>query len=78
MISISMLNICGDLIFKPLVLIFKSFIESRKFPIEWKKANLVPVNEKSNKQVIEIDRPISLLAVCGKTLERISYKKMFE
>ena len=34
MISIRMLKICGDSILKPLELIFKSCIESGKFPIE--------------------------------------------
>ena len=46
MISIPMLNICGDSILKPLELIFKSCIESEKFPTEWKKASAVPVNKK--------------------------------
>ena len=46
MISIRMLKICGDSILKPLELIFKSCIESGKFPIEWKKANAVPVHKK--------------------------------
>ena len=78
MISIRMLKICGDSILKPLELIFKSCIESGKFPIEWKKANVVPVHKKNNKQLIENYRPISLLPVCGKILERIIYNKMFE
>ena len=77
MISIRMLKICGDSILKPLELIFKSCIESGKFPIEWKKAN-VPVHKKNNKQLIENYLPISLLPVCGKILERIIYNKMFE
>ena len=47
----SMLKTCGDSILKPLELIFKSCIESGKFPIEWKKTNIVPVhNKKTNKQ----------------------------
>ena len=46
MISIRMLKICGDSILKPLELIFKSCIESGKFPIEWKKANVVPIHKK--------------------------------
>ena len=46
MISIRMLKICGDSILKPLELIFKSCIESGKFPIKWRKANAVPVHEK--------------------------------
>ena len=63
---------------KPLELIFKSCIKSRKFPIEWEKAHVVPVHKKNNKQLIENYRPISLLPVCGKILERIIYNKMFE
>ena len=46
MISILMLKICGESISKPLKLIFKSCIESGKFPIEWRKANVVPVHKK--------------------------------
>ena len=67
-----------DSILKPLELIFKSCIKSRKFPIEWEKAHVVPVHKKNNKQLIENYRPISLLPVCGKILERIIYNKMFE
>ena len=63
---------------KPLELIFKSCIKSRKFPIEWEKANVVPVHKKNNKQLIENYRLISLLPVCGKILEWTIYNKMFE
>ena len=63
---------------KPLELIFKSCLENEKFPIEWKKANVVPVYKRNNKQLIENYRPISLLPVCGKILERLIYNKMFE
>ena len=44
-ISIRMLKTCGDSILKPLELIFKSFIESEKFP-NWKKAIAAPVHKK--------------------------------
>ena len=77
MISIRMLIFCGESILKYLELIFKSCIESGKFPIEWKKAN-VPVHRNNNKQLIENCHPVSLLPVCGKILERIIYSKMFE
>ena len=46
MISICMLKICGKLILNHLALIFQSGIESRKFPIKWKKANVVRVCRK--------------------------------
>ena len=59
-------------------LIFKSCIESGKFPTEWKKANVVLVHKKNDKQLKENYRPISLLPICGKILERLIYNKMFE
>ena len=61
-----------------LELIFKSCIEGRIFPIEWKKANVVTVHKQNNKQLIKNYRPILLLPVCGKILERITYNKMFK
>ena len=78
MISIGMLKICSDPILKPIELIFKSCIESRKFPIKWKKANVAPVHKKNNKQLIENYGPILLLPVSGKIPERIIYNKVFE
>ena len=78
MISIRMIKICGELILKPLEHIFKSCLENGKFPNEWKKANVVPVHKRNNKQLIENYRPVSLLPVCGKILERLIYNKMFE
>ena len=63
---------------KLLELIFKSCLENGKFPNDWKKANVVPVHKRNNKQLIENYRPISLLPVCGKILERVIYNKMFE
>ena len=78
MISIVMLKTCGESILKPLELMFKSCIESGKFPIEWKKANVVPVHKKNNKQLKENYRSILLLPICGKILERPIYNKMLE
>ena len=46
-----MLKICGPSICKPLEMIFKSFLESGIFPLEWKKANVVPVHLKMTKNL---------------------------
>ena len=51
MISVCMLKTCGESILKPLELIFTSCIESEKFPIEWKIANVVPVQKKKDKKL---------------------------
>ena len=68
MISISMLKICSKSIIKPLI--YKNFIEKGCFPNEWTKANVVPVHKK-DKQFLKNYRPISLLPVCSKVLERL-------
>ena len=50
MISILMLKICGESILKSLELTLKSCIESGKFPTEWKKANVFPVQKEKTKK----------------------------
>ena len=78
MISIRMVEICNYSICKSLKLIFQSCLESGKFPSEWKKANVVPIHKKGDKQILKNYRPISLLPITGKILERLLYDTMFE
>ena len=49
-----------------------------RLPQSGNKANVVPVQKKGDKQSLKIYRPISLLPICGKILERLIYNKMFE
>ena len=51
MISIR-LKLCGKSVCKPLDLIFHSCMKQRKFPTEWKNANVVPVHKKGDKQIL--------------------------
>ena len=76
--SIRMIKICGKSLCKPLEIIFKSCIIKEEFPSEWKKANVVPVHKKSDKQSLKNYRPISLLPIFGKIFERIIYNNIFE
>ena len=73
-----MLKTCDEPICKPLRIIFRSSLENGKFPSEWKKANVVPVFKKSNKQELKNYRPISLLPVSSKLFERLLYDSMFK
>ena len=78
MINICMLKICCKSIINPLLIIYKKLLEKGCFPNKWKKANVVPVHEKKDKQLLKNYRPISLLPICGKVLERLLYNSMFE
>ena len=39
-ISIRMLKLCGPSVCRPSQIIYKSFLDRRQFPQEWKKANV--------------------------------------
>ena len=68
-----MLKTCGSSIYKPLEMIFKQCIETGDFPSEWKKANIVPIHKKGDKQTLEIYCPETLfLPICGKIFRKIN------
>ena len=59
-------------------MIFKSCIIKGEFPSEWKKANVVPLHRKIDKQALKNYRPISLLPIFENFFERIIYNNIFE
>ena len=73
-----MLKICGDSICRPLNIIFRTCLRTGKFPLEWKKANIVPIHKKGDKQPVKNYRPVSLLPICGKIFERLLYNEMLD
>ena len=77
-ISIRMLKICGKTICKPLECIFRECLNTGLFPLEWKKANLVPVYKKGDKQCLINYCPVSLLPICGKIFEKLIFNQMFK
>ena len=52
-ISIRMLKICGISISKPLEIIFRTSLSHGKFMEEWKKANVISVFKKGDKQCVK-------------------------
>ena len=74
--SIWMIKIWGKSICKPLQLIFNQCIDTGSFALEWKKAN-IPIHKKGNKQCLKNYRPVSLVPICGKMLERLIFNEMF-
>ena len=44
----------------------------------WKKANVVLVHKKGDKQIFKKYRPVSLLPICGKKFERLIYNNLLE
>ena len=77
-ISILMLKLYGSSISKSLFLLFKHNLENESFPNEWKKANIVPIHKKGDKQLIQNYRPVSLLPIFGKIFEKIIFNSLFK
>ena len=76
-ISVAMLQLCSSQVDIPLQIIFQNCISSWSFPDIWKYANFQPVYKKGNRQMKNNYRPISLLPICGKILEKIIFDKVY-
>ena len=48
------------------------------FLIFGKKTNIIPVHKKSDKQIIDNYRPVSLLPICGKMFEKLLFNSIFK
>ena len=58
--------------------IFRNCLKAAYFLTAWKKANVVPVHKKGNKQILSNYRPVSLLPICSKLFEKIIFDTIFQ
>ena len=63
--------------FYPLKLIFESCMTQGVFPQIWKQANVVPVHNKNSKSLKSNYRPVSLLLIFGKILEKFIFDSLY-
>ena len=76
-ISGQMLLLCDDSVILPLSIIFANILSTQIYPDTWILANVTPIFKKGDKQLIKNYRPISLLPICGKILEKIIFKNLY-
>ena len=76
-ISHRMLKGCINSICEPLCILYNRSLSEGVFPESWKKAIVTPIFKKGNKSLPSNYRPVSLLSSCGKILERIIFKHMY-
>ena len=62
---------------KPLSIIFNDCLKKGKFPSHWKKAYVVPVQQKGDKQCLKSYKPILLFSICSKIFERLICNELF-
>ena len=73
-----MIKIWDQSIVKSLSITYQNCLNLGTFPDIWKKSNIVPVHKKGDKQIVNNYRPVSLLPVPGKILERLVFNSIFD
>ena len=76
-ISLRMIKLSDSALVIPLKIIFENCLRQGIFPEIWKYANVVPVHKKNEKNLKGNYRPISLLPVFGKILEKLIYDSLY-
>ena len=70
-VSPFLLKHCAEALSKPLTHIFRQCLSSGTWPATWKEARVTPVHKKKEKSDPANYRPISLLSVMSKLLEKV-------
>ena len=76
-ISVRMIKLSDAALVVPLMIIFTNCLRCGLFPQIWKCANVVPVHKKNEKNLKGNYRPISLLPIFGKILEKLIYDSLY-
>lgn len=76
-ISPWVLKNCASELSESLSILFKKSMSSGEIPKEWLKANVIPIHKKGDKAEVANYRPVSLLCLAGKVMERIIADSMF-
>ena len=76
-ISTRMIKLSDSSLVTPLKIIFTNCLRSGVFPEIWKRANVVPIHKKNEKNLKSNYRPISLLPIFWKMLEKLVYNSLY-
>jgi hypothetical protein len=75
-IPINILKLTKDIISKPLEIIFNSSLLNGIVPDSFKIARIIPIHKKGSTMSLDNYRPISLLSVFNKLLEKLMFKRI--
>lgn len=77
-ITTRVLKECASSITPSLTHLFNKSLNTGNLPTEWKLSDVIPLHKKGDKSYVENYRPISLLCVVSKVLERCIYNRLVE
>ena len=70
-LSARVLKECADELSVPIHMLCQLSVSSGIFPTMWIQANVIPVHKKGSKKLPDNYRPVSLLPICSKVLEKV-------
>ena len=77
-ISIKLIKDAADFIWKPLTMVFNSSLKYGVFPDIWKLARVTPIFKTGSKKDANNYRPISVISVFSRMLEKIVHDQLIE
>ena len=75
-INPKILNFCAQSLLQPVCHLFNVSISTSKLPIQWRSHRITPIHKSGDKSLISNYRPISLLCVLSKVLEKVMYNRI--
>ena len=70
------LKMCSNSVALPLSIIYRLINNTGSLPLQWKLSNIVPIFKKGDSKKVSNYRPISLLCIASKIMERIIHEEM--
>jgi hypothetical protein len=77
-LSTRLLKECAVELAEPIKNLINQSISTEKLPMEWKTANVVPIHKKGPKTEVSNYRPVSLLPIISKVMERCVLNKIID
>ena len=77
-VSAKFVQLCKNIISKPLKLIFNQAISTGEYPDKLKIAKVLPIFKKGATNTLSNYRPISVLSVLNKIFEKLLYKRLYK
>ena len=77
-LSIKLVKLSAPLITHAMTVIFNKSIVSGTFPCEWKISKVTPVYKTGPREDMNNYRPISVISIVAKTMEKLVYNQLYE
>ena len=77
-LSIKLVKLSAPLITHAMTVIFNKSIVSGTFPCEWKISKVTPVYKTGPREDMNNYRPISVISIIAKTMEKLIYNQLYE